>query len=86
MKYTCTCNLDVFFFCLSDSHTLVELVNFSATGKMQPFSVDISTNCLLLMVSVTCRISHCISRINKVRGWSFIIFEGDWHWMATVPH
>jgi len=37
---------------VSDPHTLVELVNFSAVGKMQPFSVDISTNCLLLMVSI----------------------------------
>ena len=37
---------------VSDLHTLVELVNFSAVGKMQPFSVDISTNCLLLMVGV----------------------------------
>ena len=37
---------------VSDPHTLVELVNFSAVGKMQPFSVDISTNCLLLMVGI----------------------------------
>ena len=49
-----TCNTWMFsFFCRSDPHTLVELVNFSAMGKMQPFSVDISTNCLLLMVGVS---------------------------------
>ena len=42
-----------YFMFHSDPHTLVELMNFSALGKMQPFSVDISTNCLLLMVSVS---------------------------------
>ena len=47
LKLECSCVLLV-----SDLHTLVELVNFSAVGKMQPFSVDISTNCLLLMVGI----------------------------------
>ena len=40
------------FFFFSDPHTLVELVNFSTLGKMQPFSIDVSTNCLLLMVII----------------------------------
>ena len=40
------------FFFNSDPHTLVELVNFSTLGKMQPFSIDVSTNCLLLMVII----------------------------------
>ena len=44
--------LSSFLFFYSDPHTLVELVNFSTLGKMQPFSIDVSTNCLLLMVII----------------------------------
>ena len=49
---SCNLNLNALVSLVSDPHTLVELVNFSAVGKMQPFSVDISTNCLLLMVGI----------------------------------
>ena len=42
----------------SDPHTLVELVNFFSLGKVQPFSIDISTNCLLLMVGHSSPSSH----------------------------
>ena len=52
--YTVSELMSLYYFMFhSDPHTLVELMNFSALGKMQPFSVDISTNCILLMVSVS---------------------------------
>ena len=56
LKLECFCVSPV----ASDPHTLVELVNFSAVGKMQPFSVDISTNCLLLMVGINFSLTFCL--------------------------
>lgn len=62
----------------SDPHTLVELVNFSATGKMQPFSVDISTNCLLLMDY------HCHLTTSEVVGYLAGQFDPQTHHMKVV--
>ncbi|XP_031573970.1 MPN domain-containing protein-like isoform X2 [Actinia tenebrosa] len=52
----------------SDPHTLVELVDFMATGKMQPFSIDISTNCLLLVDY------HCHLTTSEITGY----LAGKW--------
>ncbi|XP_078344836.1 MPN domain-containing protein-like [Oculina patagonica] len=62
----------------SDPHTLVELVNFSAMGKMQPFSVDISTNCLLLMDY------HCHLTSSEVVGYLAGQFDPQTHHMKVV--
>ncbi|XP_020623158.1 MPN domain-containing protein-like [Orbicella faveolata] len=62
----------------SDPHTLVELVNFSAMGKMQPFSVDISTNCLLLMDY------HCHLTSSEVVGYLAGQFDPQTHHMKIV--
>lgn len=62
----------------SDPHTLVELMNFSALGKMQPFSVDISTNCLLLMDY------HCHLTSSEVVGYLAGKFDPQTHHMKIV--
>lgn len=62
----------------SDPHTLVELMNFSAMGKMQPFSVDISTNCLLLMDY------HCHLTSSEVVGYLAGKFDPQTHHMKVV--
>lgn len=62
----------------SDPHTLVELTNFTAVGKMQPFSVDISTNCLLLMDY------HCHLTTSEVVGYLAGKFDPQTHHMKIV--
>lgn len=62
----------------SDPHTLVELVNFSTLGKMQPFSIDVSTNCLLLMDY------HCHLTNSEVVGYLAGKFDPQSHHMKIV--
>ncbi|RMX54484.1 hypothetical protein pdam_00021668 [Pocillopora damicornis] len=60
----------------SSKHTMV--TSESATGKMQPFSVDISTNCLLLMDY------HCHLTTSEVVGYLAGQFDPQTHHMKVV--
>ncbi|XP_032242606.1 MPN domain-containing protein [Nematostella vectensis] len=62
----------------SDPHTLVELVNFTTTGRMQPFSIDISTNCLLLMDY------HCHLTTSEVTGYLAGRWDPQTHHMKIL--
>ncbi|XP_068726226.1 MPN domain-containing protein-like [Montipora capricornis] len=62
----------------SDPHTLVELVNFFSLGKVQPFSIDISTNCLLLMDY------HCHLTSSEVVGYLAGKFDSQTDHMKIV--
>ncbi|EDO44817.1 predicted protein, partial [Nematostella vectensis] len=63
---------------LNDPHTLVELVNFTTTGRMQPFSIDISTNCLLLMDY------HCHLTTSEVTGYLAGRWDPQTHHMKIL--